>query len=108
MSPVRLWIDTDVGDDPDDVVALLCAARIPTSSSSGVSIVPDLPIVRPDLAAELVAAPVHGGGDVGALAEAFVDAAPDALLAIGPLGQRRRPRRCRHRSARNDRHGRRR
>ena len=86
MSPVRLWIDTDVGDDPDDVVALLCAAAHPDVELVGVSIVPDLPIVRPDLAAELVAAPVHGGGDVGALAEAFVDAAPDALLAIGPLG----------------------
>ena len=24
---VRLWIDTDVGDNPDDAVALLCAAR---------------------------------------------------------------------------------
>jgi inosine-uridine nucleoside N-ribohydrolase len=36
---VRLWIDTDVGDDPDDAVALLCAARHPDVDLVGVSTV---------------------------------------------------------------------
>jgi inosine-uridine nucleoside N-ribohydrolase len=82
---VRLWIDSDVGDDPDDVVALLCAAAHDDVDLVGVSIVPDTPIERPELAGELVDAPVHPGGDPAAMIEAFRRAAPDALLAIGPL-----------------------
>ena len=33
--PVRLWIDTDVGDNPDDAVALLVAAAHPDVESGG-------------------------------------------------------------------------
>ena len=83
---MRLWIDTDVGDDPDDVVALLCAAALDDVELVGVSTVPDVPIVRPELAAELVDAPVHSGEDRAGLIAAFRRAEPDALLAIGPLG----------------------
>jgi purine nucleosidase len=35
----RLWIDTDIGDDPDDTVALWCAARIQGAELVGVSTV---------------------------------------------------------------------
>jgi inosine-uridine nucleoside N-ribohydrolase len=38
---VRLWIDTDVGDDPDDAIALLCAARHSEIELIGVSTVGD-------------------------------------------------------------------
>ena len=82
---MRLWIDTDVGDDPDDVVALLCATAHPDVDVVGVSTVPGVPLVRPDLARVLADAPVHPGEDRAALVEAFRAAAPDALLAIGPL-----------------------
>ena len=34
---VRLWIDTDIGDNPDDAVALLCAAAHPDVELVGVS-----------------------------------------------------------------------
>jgi inosine-uridine nucleoside N-ribohydrolase len=82
---VRLWVDTDVGDDPDDVVALLCAAAHPDVELVGVSTVPGVPRVQPDLARALVDAPVHPGEDGAAMVAAFRAAAPEALLAIGPL-----------------------
>ena len=34
---MRLWIDTDIGDDPDDTVALWCAARSSDAQLVGVS-----------------------------------------------------------------------
>jgi inosine-uridine nucleoside N-ribohydrolase len=85
MAPVRLWVDTDVGDDPDDVVALLCAAALDVVDLVGVSTVPGVPLVQPALAAAIVDAPVHSGEDPRALVAGFRDAAPEALLAIGPL-----------------------
>jgi len=36
---VRLWIDTDAGDHPDDTIALWCAARAPNVDLVGVSTV---------------------------------------------------------------------
>ena len=36
---MRLWIDTDIGDDPDDTVALWCAARSSDAELVGVSTV---------------------------------------------------------------------
>jgi inosine-uridine nucleoside N-ribohydrolase len=36
---LRLWVDTDVGDDPDDAVALWCAAHHPDVEFVGVSTV---------------------------------------------------------------------
>jgi inosine-uridine nucleoside N-ribohydrolase len=81
---VRLWIDTDVGDDPDDAIALLCAAAHPDVVLVGVSTVDGDHRRRVRIARTLVDAPVHAGDDP-ALPELFRAAAPDALLAIGPL-----------------------
>jgi inosine-uridine nucleoside N-ribohydrolase len=80
---VRLWIDTDVGGDPDDAVALLCAARHPAVELVGVSTVDGDTEARAAVARRLVDAPVVDGT---ALAPREVAAAdPEALLAIGPL-----------------------
>jgi inosine-uridine nucleoside N-ribohydrolase len=85
VAPIRLWIDTDVGDDPDDMVALACAAALDDVDVVGVSTAPGVPLVQPALAAALVDAPVHPGEERQALVGAFLDADPDAVLAIGPL-----------------------
>jgi inosine-uridine nucleoside N-ribohydrolase len=81
---VRLWIDTDVGDDPDDAIALLCAHAHPDVELVGVSTVDGDLDRRVKLAQALVDAPVHRG-DAPELASALSVARPDALLAIGPL-----------------------
>jgi inosine-uridine nucleoside N-ribohydrolase len=81
---VRLWIDTDVGDDPDDAVALLCARGHPGVEIVGVSTVDGDHDRRVRAARALVDAPVYRGDDPG-LAAAIAVAAPEALLAIGPL-----------------------
>jgi len=77
---MRLWIDTDAGDHPDDTVALWCAARSDDIDLAGVSTVegdverraefvgallPDVPVVAGPPAPELLAA-------------------VDILLGIGP------------------------
>jgi pyrimidine-specific ribonucleoside hydrolase len=82
---VRLWIDTDVGDNPDDAVALLCAANHPALELVGVSTTAGDPERRAALAAALVEAPVIMGSRPDDLARALVSARLDALLAIGPL-----------------------
>jgi inosine-uridine nucleoside N-ribohydrolase len=82
---VRLWIDTDVGDNPDDAVALRCAARLPGVDLVGVSTTGGHDEWRAALATELVAAPVVRGDDPASLLTAFAAGAPEALLAIGPL-----------------------
>jgi pyrimidine-specific ribonucleoside hydrolase len=80
---VRLWIDTDVGGDPDDAVALLCAAVHPDVELVGVSTVDGDTEWRAGVARTLVGAPVVPGD---ALRAAEVSAAdPEAFLAIGPL-----------------------
>lgn len=79
---MRLWIDTDVGTDPDDAFALLCAAGHPDVELVGVSTVDGDVEWRAIIARRLVAAPVVVGPD---LTPAFEAARPDALLAIGPL-----------------------
>jgi inosine-uridine nucleoside N-ribohydrolase len=78
---VRLWIDTDVGDHPDDVVALRCAATHPTVELVGVSTVGGDAERRAAAARAVVDAPVFSG----AVVEELREAGPDALLAIGPL-----------------------
>jgi pyrimidine-specific ribonucleoside hydrolase len=80
----RLWIDTDVGDDPDDAIALLCAAGHPGIDLVGVSTVDGDHDRRVNLARALVDAPVYAGDDPG-FPDALRTAAPDAVLAIGPL-----------------------
>src|SRR5688572_1624388 len=80
---MRVWIDTDVGGDPDDAVALLGAAAHPDVELVGVSTVDGDSERRAAIARELVNAPVVAGE---ALTAATVhDADPDAVLAIGPL-----------------------
>ncbi len=81
---MRLWIDTDVGDDPDDAIALLCAAASPEVELVGVSTVDGDHERRAAVARSLVAAPVVRGDDAD-LAHAVTGAGPEALLAIGPL-----------------------
>jgi pyrimidine-specific ribonucleoside hydrolase len=81
---VRLWVDTDVGDDPDDAIALLCAAGHPDLELVGVSTVDGDHARRVRIARSLVDAPVHPG-DAPDLPDAFAAAVPEALLAIGPL-----------------------
>jgi inosine-uridine nucleoside N-ribohydrolase len=82
---VRLWIDTDVGDNPDDAIALLVAAAAPDVDLVGVSTVGGDTERRAAVARALVDAPVIGGADPGRLGRAILDRAPDAVLAIGPL-----------------------
>ena len=36
---MRLWVDTDIGDNPDDTIALWCAAHSPDVELVGVSTV---------------------------------------------------------------------
>ncbi len=81
---MRLWIDTDVGDDPDDAIALLCAAASPTLDVVGVSTVDGDHDRRRTLAYALIDAPVITGDDPD-LGSAVRDVAPEAFLAIGPL-----------------------
>lgn len=80
---MRLWIDTDVGANPDDAVALLCAAAHPEVELVGVSTVDGDTASRTRLARELVDAPVIDGAAL--TAAPLEDADPEALLAIGPL-----------------------
>jgi purine nucleosidase len=80
---VRLWIDTDVGTNPDDAFALLAAVGHPDVELVGISTVDGDTDVRARVARGLVAAPVVAGTGLTRL---LVEAArPDAGLAIGPL-----------------------
>ncbi len=82
---MRLWIDTDVGDNPDDTVALLCARAHPDVELVGVSTTGGRSDWRAALARELVDAEVVPGDHPDEVAERFATARPEALLAIGPL-----------------------
>jgi inosine-uridine nucleoside N-ribohydrolase len=80
---VRLWIDTDVGTNPDDAVALLCAAGHPDVELVGVSTVDGDTEWRAEVARRLVDAPVIAGFGFGQ--NQIDEARLDAVLAIGPL-----------------------
>jgi inosine-uridine nucleoside N-ribohydrolase len=82
---VRLWIDTDVGDNPDDALALLLAAAHPAIEIVGVSTTGGDPDRRAAVASALVSAPVTKGSEPDELARRVRAARLDALLAIGPL-----------------------
>jgi inosine-uridine nucleoside N-ribohydrolase len=77
---VRCWIDTDVGDDPDDAIALLCAAAHPDVELVGISTVDGDVEQRASIAREFVrnVEVVAGPPPASALAAA------DTLLLIGP------------------------
>ena len=80
---MRLWIDTDVGTNPDDAVALLCAAAHRDVDLVGVSTVDGDTEWRAEIARTLVDAPVVPGARLGGRDVAASQA--EALLAIGPL-----------------------
>ena len=96
---MRLWIDTDVGTNVDDAVALLAAVAHPSVELVGVSTVGSDPERRAAVAVALLAA---AGVDLGsvtvcagaagpgptasaAVVEAVAASGVEALLAIGPL-----------------------
>ncbi len=80
---MRLWIDTDVGTNPDDAVALLCAAGHRDVELVGVSTVDGDTDWHAEIARTLVDAPVVPGARLGVADVAASHA--EALLAIGPL-----------------------
>jgi inosine-uridine nucleoside N-ribohydrolase len=82
---VRLWIDTDVGDNPDDAVALVAAAAHPAVDLVGVSTTGGKTEWRAELARHLVDTDVVPGERPDELAAQFTAANVDAVLAIGPL-----------------------
>jgi purine nucleosidase len=95
---VRLWIDTDVGTNVDDAVALLAAVAHPAVELVGLSTVGADPERRAAVAIGLLAAAgvdlgtvvvCAGAGDEGPGASAVVEAVAasgaEGLLAIGPL-----------------------
>jgi inosine-uridine nucleoside N-ribohydrolase len=80
---VRLWIDTDVGTNPDDAVALLCAAGHRDVDLVGVSTVDGDTERRAEIARALVDVPVVSGERL--TVRDVTSWRADALLAIGPL-----------------------
>jgi purine nucleosidase len=88
---VRLWVDTDVGTNVDDAIALLAAVAHPAVELVGVSTVGPDPERRAAVAVGLLAGAgvdlgsvpvVAGGADV---VDAVASSGADAVLAIGPL-----------------------
>jgi inosine-uridine nucleoside N-ribohydrolase len=82
---VRLWIDTDIGDNPDDAVALLCARAHPDVDLVGVSTTGGRTEWRAELARQFVDVDVVAGEHPDELVARMRSARPDAVLAIGPL-----------------------
>lgn len=80
---MRLWIDTDVGTNPDDAVALLCAAGHRDVDLVGVSTVDGDTEWRAEIACTLVDVPVVPGARLDVRDVAASQA--EALLGIGPL-----------------------
>ncbi|MGH9032772.1 MAG: nucleoside hydrolase [Acidimicrobiia bacterium] len=81
---MRLWVDTDVGTNPDDAIALLCALAHPDVELVGVSTADDADGARASVAQRLVGeVPVTIGSLLNT--EGFGVCDPDAVLAIGPL-----------------------
>jgi inosine-uridine nucleoside N-ribohydrolase len=89
----RLWIDTDVGTNVDDAVALLAALAHPDVDLVGVSTIGQDPEAGAEVVVRLFEAvgidaagiPVAAGTARALEAIAALPAAPEALLAIGPL-----------------------
>lgn len=95
---MRLWIDSDLGSNVDDAVALLAAVAHPAVELVGISTVGSDPERRANVAVGLLAGtgvdlgavPVVAGAEApgaGAseVVEAVAAARPEAMLAIGPL-----------------------
>jgi len=88
---VRLWIDTDIGTNVDDAVALLAAVAHPAVELVGLSTVGSDPERRAAVAVGLLAAAGVDLGTVTVCADpaevpgAVAASEAEALLAIGPL-----------------------
>jgi purine nucleosidase len=82
---VRLWVDTDVGTNPDDAVALLCGLAHPEIELVGVSTVGADAAWRAEVARQLVPGGIPVVAGAPAAVEAIPAAGPDTVLAIGPL-----------------------
>lgn len=82
---MRVWVDTDIGDNPDDLVALLAAVAHPEADLVGVSTVSGDVEARADLVRSVVPDDVVVVAGDRDLADAFGRAGPDVLLGIGPL-----------------------
>ena len=81
---MRLWIDSDVGDNPDDAVALVAAAAHPAVDLVGVSTTGGKTEWRAELARHLVDTDVVPGERPDELAAQFSAANVDAVRTIGP------------------------
>jgi len=77
---MRLWIDTDIGDDPDDTVALWLAARSSDAQLVGVSTVDGDVNARAVLAAAMLPGVEVNAGPPSGAQLAMVD----VLVGIGP------------------------
>ena len=77
---MRIWIDTDVGDNPDDTVALWCATRTDNAEIVGISTVDGDVEQRAEIARALVpdVEVIAGTPDPPRLANV------DVLIGIGP------------------------
>jgi inosine-uridine nucleoside N-ribohydrolase len=94
---VRLWIDTDIGANVDDAVALLAAVAHPAVELVGISTVGSDPERRAavavgllagagfDLASVVIAGAEAPGGNTNEVVQAVAVSGAEALLAIGPL-----------------------
>ena len=98
---MRLWIDTDIGTNVDDAVAMLAAVAHPAVELVGVSTVGPDPERRAAVAVGLLAAagvdlgsvvvvagaegPAGPAGGADAVVEAVASSGAETLLAIGPL-----------------------
>lgn len=88
---MRLWIDTDIGSNVDDAVALLAAVAHPAVDLVGVSTVGSDPERRAAVAVGLLAGAGVDLGSVTVVADpaevpgAVAASGAEALLAIGPL-----------------------
>ena len=77
---MRFWIDTDIGDNPDDTVALWCADQIGDADLAGISTVGGDVQQRAALVRELLPdVEVHAGAPPDASV-----ADVDALIGLGP------------------------
>lgn len=82
---MRVWLDTDIGDNPDDSVAVLLAHHHPAIDLVGVSTVSGDVEARAERARELVGGDIPVVAGSRELAGAVTGADVDALVAIGPL-----------------------
>lgn len=82
---MRLWVDTDVGTNPDDSIALLCALVHPDVDLVGVSTVGADAEWRAEMARRLIPESVPVVAGASAAVEAVPAAEPELVLGIGPL-----------------------